>query len=110
MQRIKKGDKVMVTAGRKEADGGDKGKVGEVLRVDPSKNQAVVQGVNVRTKHQKPSMTNPQGGIVKQEMPVNMSKLMPVDPATQKPTRVKIKVLADGTKVRVAKSGEQLDK
>ncbi|MEB3327983.1 MAG: 50S ribosomal protein L24 [Candidatus Sericytochromatia bacterium] len=110
MQRIKKGDTVQVVAGRKESEGGDRGKTGEVLRVIPDKNQAVVQGVNVRTKHQKPSMTNPQGGIIKQEMPVDMSKLMPVDPATKKPTRVKIKTLADGTKVRVAKSGEQLDK
>jgi large subunit ribosomal protein L24 len=55
-------------------------------------------------------MTNPQGGIVKQEMAVDMSKLMPIDPSTKKPTRVKIKTLADGKKVRVAKSGEQLDK
>jgi large subunit ribosomal protein L24 len=104
MQRIKKGDTVAIISGAQ------KGTTGEVLRVDPDKNKAVVQGVNVRTKHQKPSMTNPQGGIVKQEMAVDMSKLMPIDPSTNKPTRVKIKTLADGKKVRVAKSGEQLDK
>lgn len=109
MERIKKGDTVVVITGRKETEGGDKGKTGEVLRVLPAKNQAVVQGVNVQTKHQKPSQGNPQGGIIKREAPVNLSNLMPVDPATKKPTRVRIKTLADGTKVRVAKSGEQLD-
>ena len=104
MQRIKKGDQVMVISGAQ------KGTTGEVTSVDPKTNKAVVQGVNVRTKHQKPSMANPQGGIIKMEMAVDMSKLMPLDPSTSKPTRVKIKTLADGKKVRVAKSGEQLDK
>lgn len=104
MQRIKKGDTVAVISGR------DKGKTGEVLRVMPKDDQAIVQGINVITKHEKPSMTNPQGGIVKKEAPVHMAKLMPLDPATNKPTRIKVKVLEDGTKVRVAKSGEQLDK
>ena len=104
MQRIKKGDTVMVISGAQ------KGTTGEVTSVDPKSNSAIVQGVNVRTKHQKPSMTNPQGGITKMEVPVNMSKLMPLDPSTKKPTRIKIKTLADGKKVRVAASGEQLDK
>ncbi len=104
MQRIKKGDTVMIISGAQ------KGTTGEVTSVDPKSNKATVQGINVRTKHQKPSATNPQGGIIKLEMPVNMSKLMPIDPSTSKPTRVKIQTLADGKKVRVAKSGEQLDK
>jgi large subunit ribosomal protein L24 len=104
MARIKKGDTVVVIAGS------DKGTTGEVLRVLPSKNQAVVQGVRVQTKHQKPSMANPQGGIIKKEAPVDMSKLMPVDPKTGKGTRVKVKTLDNGSKVRVAASGEQLDK
>lgn len=104
MQRIKKGDTVAVISGS------EKGTTGQVRSVDPKSNSAVVEGVNVRTKHQKPSMANPQGGIIKQEMSVNMSKLMPIDPATKKPTRVKIQTLADGKKVRVAMSGEQLDK
>ena len=104
MARIKKGDTVMVIAGR------DKGTTGEVLSVDLGNNQAVVQGVRLQTKHQKPSMSNPQGGIVKREAPVDLSNVMPIDPSTNKPTRVKIKVLPDGKKVRVAKSGEQLDK
>ena len=108
MERIKKGDTVMVITGRKESEGGDKGKTGEVLSVNPGKNQAVVAGLNMQTKHQKPSMANPQGGIVKREAPIHLSNLMPLDPSTQKPTRVKAQVV-DGKKVRVAKSGEKLD-
>jgi large subunit ribosomal protein L24 len=104
MERIKKGDTVMVIAGAQ------KGTTGEVLRVNPDANEAVVQGVNVKTKHQKPSAMNPQGGIIKKEFPVHLSNLMPVDPSTGKPTRVSIKTLENGAKVRVAKSGEQLDK
>lgn len=104
MQRIKKGDTVAVISGR------DKGKTGEVLRVMPKDDQAIVQGINVITKHEKPSMTNPQGGIVKKEAPIHLAKIMPIDPATNKPTRIQVKTLEDGSKVRVAKSGEQLDK
>ena len=103
MERIKKGDTVVVTAGAQ------KGTTGEVLKVLPKENKAVVQGVNVQTKHTKPSMANPQGGISKIEAPVDMSKLMPVDPKTNKPTRVKIQEV-NGKTVRVAKSGEALDK
>lgn len=104
MERIKKGDTVVVTSGAQ------KGTTGEVLRVNAKDNTAVVQGVNVQTKHNKPSMANPQGGIIKKEAPVDMSKLMPVDPKTGKGTRVKVKTLDNGAKVRVAASGEQLDK
>jgi large subunit ribosomal protein L24 len=104
MQRIKKGDTVMVIAGKQ------KGTTAEVMSVDPKSDKAVVQGVHVVTKHQKPSNANPQGGIVKREAPVHLSNLMPIDPQTKKATRISIKTLADGTKVRVAKSGEQLDK
>lgn len=104
MSRIKKGDTVQVIAGD------DKGTTGEVLRVIPSKNQAVVQGVRMQTKHQKPSMANPQGGIIKREAPIAISNLSLIDPSTSKPTRVSSKTLENGTKVRVAKSGEQLDK
>ena len=104
MSHIKKGDTVLVIAG------GDKGATGEVLQVHPAKNSAVVQGIRLQTKHQKPSMANPQGGIIKKEAPIDLSNLMLVDPSTNKATRVKVKTLADGKKVRVAKSGEQLDK
>lgn len=105
MNRIKKGDTVMAVAGK------DKGKTGEVQVVFPKENKAVVQGLNVVTRHQRPSMTNPQGGRVSKEAPMDMSKLMPVDPASGKPTRVGVATLADGKRVRVAKvSGEHLDK
>lgn len=105
MNRIKKGDTVMVVAGK------DKGKTGEVTRVTPDDNTAVVAGVNVVTRHTRPSMANPQGGRIQKEAPIDMSKLMPVDPASGKPTRVGVAVLKDGKRVRVAKaSGEQLDK
>jgi large subunit ribosomal protein L24 len=105
MERIKKGDTVVVISGAQ------KGTTGEVLRVNAKDNTAVVQGVNVQTKHQKPSMANPQGGIIKKEAPVDLSNLMPVDPTTSKGTRVKATTLKDGKKVRAAsKTGEQLDK
>lgn len=103
MNRIKKGDTVVVVAGKQ------KGEQGEVLRMLPKKNQAVVQGINVKTKHEKPSMTNPQGGIVKSEAPVDLSNLMPLDPESKKGTRVSHQSLESG-KVRVGKSGQQLDK
>jgi large subunit ribosomal protein L24 len=104
MERIKKGDTVVVTSGAQ------KGTTGEVLKVSPKDNTAVVQGINVITRHQKPSMTNPQGGIVKKEAPVDMSKLLPVDPKTGKGTRVKIKTDDNGASYRVGASGEKLDK
>lgn len=104
MNRIKKGDTVMVISGK------DKGKTGEVSLVLPKDNAAVVKGLNVVTRHLKPSMANPQGGRIQLEKPIDMSKLMPVDPSNGKPTRVAVKTLTDGKRVRVAKSGEQLDK
>ncbi|RMF28815.1 MAG: 50S ribosomal protein L24 [Bacteroidetes bacterium] len=97
---IRKGDKVMVIAGEY------KGEVGEVLEVLPKKNRAVVEGVNIVKKHQKPSQKNPQGGIVEMEAPIHISNLMLIDPKTGEPTRVGRK-LVDGKLVRYAKkSGE----
>jgi len=105
MNRIKKGDTVMVIAGK------DKGKSGEVTRVEPAENKAVVTGINVITRHMRPSMANPQGGRITREAPIDMSKLMVVDPTSGKPSRVGVKTLAEGKRVRYAKkSGEQLDK
>lgn len=102
--KVKKGDQVIVIAGK------DKGKRGEVLRVIPSENRLVVQGINMVTKHTKPSMTS-QGGLVKQEAAMHVSNVAHVDPKTQEATRVSFKVLEDGTKVRIArKSGEQIDR
>lgn len=102
-QKLKKGDKVIVLAGK------DKGKRGEILRVIPSENRAVVRGVNQVKRHNKPSSQNP-GGIQAKEMPVHVSNLAIEDPKDGKPTRIGFKLLADGTKVRIAKrSGETLN-
>jgi len=102
--KIKKGDQIIVIAGK------DKGKKGEVIRSIPSENRVVVQGINMVTKHTKPSMTT-QGGLVKQEAAIHVSNVAHIDPKSNEPTRVSFKVLEDGTKVRVArKSGEQIDR
>ncbi|TCI24907.1 50S ribosomal protein L24 [Exiguobacterium sp. SH3S2] len=100
---VKKGDTVQVMSGK------DKGKQGVILKAMPSKNRVVVEGVNVMKKHAKPSQANPQGGILEIEAPIHVSNVMPIDPKTGKPTRVGFQVV-DGKKVRVAKSGEVLDK
>lgn len=101
--KIKKGDRVQVTVGR------DKGLRGEVLKVMPKENRAVVQGVNKVKRHTRPTQTNP-GGIIEREASVDLSNLSIIDPKTDKPTRVGFKVLDDGRKVRVAKgSGEVID-
>lgn len=98
--KIKKGDSVIVLAGR------DKGKTGEVLRVEPKEARAFVRGVNMVRKHQEPTRDQ-QGGIITKEGPIQLSNLAVADPRDGKPTRVGFKKLEDGTKVRVArKSGE----
>ncbi len=99
--KIKKGDRVQVLAGR------DRGKRGEVLSVAPKENRALVQGVNMVKRHQKPQGLNRPGGIIEKEAPIHLSNLALIDPASDKPTRVGFKTLDDGKKVRVAKrSGE----
>jgi large subunit ribosomal protein L24 len=104
MQRIRKGDDVVVTAGR------DKGKRGTVLR-RVSDQFVVVEGVNRVKKHQRPNpMKGVAGGIVDKDMPIHVSNIALFNPATQKADRVGIKSLEDGRKVRVFKSnGEQVD-
>ena len=100
--KVKKGDKVVVLTGK------DKGKTGEIKKVMPDDNKVVVQGVNVQTKHRKPSQTGP-GGLDKIEMPIHASNVAIVDPKTSKPTRVGFKTVGD-RKVRVARrSGEVID-
>ena len=100
MQKIRKGDKVVVLAGK------DKGRTGEVLSVQPKEDKAVVRGVNMIRRHQKQSQTQ-EGGIITKEAPIHLSNLALVDPKDGKPTRVGFQVQKDGTKVRVAKrSGE----
>ena len=104
MQRLKKGDEVVVLAGR------DKGKRGAVLRrVDAE--HVVVEGVNRVKKHQRPNpMKNVTGGIVDKDMPIHVSNIALYNPATRKADRIGFKSLEDGRKVRVFKSnGEQVD-
>ncbi len=95
--KIRKGDRVEVVAGA------SKGMRGEVLRVIPKENRAVVRGVAVAKRHLKPRGMGQPGGIVEQEAPVHLSNLMLVDPQTDKPTRVGFRVLEDGRKVRLAR-------
>ena len=102
--KIKKNDRVIVIAGK------DKGKIGTVTRVMPKEDRVLVEGVNLVTKHQRPSQQNPNGGIVRMEASIHVSNVAHVDPKSSKPTRVSVKTLNDGRKVRVAKaSGEQID-
>jgi len=99
--KIKKGDNVVVISGK------DKGKEGTVSRVMPRSNQVLVDGINVVKKHQKPSGQNQQGGVIDRDMPLDASNEMFVHKG--KPTRVGYKVLADGKKVRIAKTtGEEI--
>ncbi|MDI3328224.1 MAG: 50S ribosomal protein L24 [Alicyclobacillaceae bacterium] len=103
--RIKKGDLVVVIAGK------DKGKKGRVLAAYPKEQRVLVEGVNLVKRHTRPNPANPQGGIITKEAPLHVSNVMIVDPKTGQPTRVGMKILSDGTKVRYAKkSGEILDK
>ncbi|HEY1299601.1 MAG TPA: 50S ribosomal protein L24 [Stellaceae bacterium] len=102
--KIKKGDRVVVISGR------DKGKTGEVLRVLPAENRAVVQGVNIAKRHTKPRMGDP-GGIVDKELALHISNIAHLDPASGRPTRIGYKTLEDGRKVRFARrSGEVIDR
>lgn len=102
--KIKRGDNVIVTTGRKEI----KGKVGEVIEIIKDKNRAVVAGLNIVKKHVKPSAQNPQGGIVEREASIHISNLAIVDPKTGKATKVGYKIEGE-KKVRIAKkSGETL--
>ena len=100
-QRIKKGDTVLVIAGK------DRGVRGEVIRVDLKKGTAVVEGANVATRHIKQQQGVAQTGIIHGEAPIRMSKLMLVDSDTQLPGRAQFKFLEDGRKVRVVKRGKR---
>jgi large subunit ribosomal protein L24 len=101
--KIKKGDRVVVTTGR------DKGKKGEVLKVFPKEDRALVSGVNIAKRHQKQT-AKLQGGIVNKEAPIQLSNLAHIDPKSGGATRIGFKFLNDGRKVRFAKkSGEVID-
>jgi large subunit ribosomal protein L24 len=87
--------------------GADRGKTGEVVSVDPKSSTCVVKGINLRTKHMKPTQQRPKGAMVRVELPIHVSKVSPM--ADGKPTRVRFSVKADGTKVRIAaKGGKEL--
>ncbi len=100
---IKKGDTVYVNSGE------DRGKQGRVLSVIVSKQRAIVEGVNIVSKSTKPNAKHPQGGIVKMEAPIHISKLNPIDPKTGKPTRIGRRKNEKGVTVRYSKkSGEEI--
>ena len=94
--KIRRGDRVMVIRGN------HKGQEGTVLRVEPDKNRVVIEGVNRRKRHMKPSQTNPEGGIVEFQAPVHVSNVMLIDPKSGEPTRVRSQVGADGRRERVS--------
>jgi large subunit ribosomal protein L24 len=101
--KIKKGDKVVVLAGR------DKGRTGEVLNVNPTEERAIVRGVNLVKRHTRQTAQT-EGGIISKEATIDLSNLAIADPKDGKASRVGFKVLDDGRKVRVAKrSGEMID-
>ena len=100
--KIHKGDEVIVTTGR------DKGKKGEVLKIVPAENRALVQGINLVKRHTRQTQTT-EGGIITKEAFINVSNLALIDPKSGKATKVGFKVNKDGTKVRIARaSGEEI--
>jgi len=102
-KKFRKGDQVIVLTGR------DKGKKGEILKIMPKDARVLVQGVNIVKRHQRPSQAQ-AGGIIEKEAPIHLSNVALVDPKTGETTRVGIKTLEDGRRVRFAKaSGEVID-
>ena len=102
---VRKGDLVEVVTGK------ERGKRGRVLRVLPDKQRVVVERINMVKKHQRPTQKLRQGGIIEREGSLHLSNVMLVDPHTDRPTRIGVKALAEGKKVRVARgSGEIIDK
>jgi large subunit ribosomal protein L24 len=103
MQKIRKGDKVVILAGK------DKGRTGEVMQMKPKEGRALVRGVNMVKRHQKQTPSQ-EAGIIAKEAPIDVSNLAIADPKDGKPTRVGFKILEDGKKVRFAKrSGDVID-
>ncbi len=103
MQKIRKGDQVVVLTGK------DKGRTGEIIQMMPKEGRALVRGINLVKRHTRQSQTS-EGGIITKEAPIQVSNLSLVDPKDGKATRVGFKIMDDGRKVRVAKrSGEVID-
>jgi large subunit ribosomal protein L24 len=99
--KIKKGDEVIVITGQ------NKGKKGKVLKILPKENKAIVTGINVVKKHTKPTQNN-DGGILQKELPIHISNIAHIDPKTGLATRVKFKILQDGSKMRVSQRSEEI--
>jgi large subunit ribosomal protein L24 len=105
MARVRKGDTVVVVAGK------ERGKRGKVLRVFPDKGRVIVERINMVKKHQRPTQRIRQGGIIEREGAIHLSNVMLVDPTSGKPSRTGVRALGDGKKSRIArKSGEIIDK
>lgn len=103
MQKIRKGDKIVVLTGK------DKGKTGEVIKVSPKERNALVQGLNMVKRHQRQTQGQ-EAGIIVKEAPIHLSNLAVADPKDGKPARVGFRIEADGKKIRVAKrSGVSID-
>ncbi|AQT47509.1 50S ribosomal protein L24 [Bartonella sp. B10834G6] len=103
MNKIRKGDKVVILSGK------DKGRNGEVIKVNPEENTAIVRGINMVKRHQRQTQTQ-EAGIISKEAPLHISKLAIADPKDGKPTRVGFRIEEGGKKVRVAKrSGDLID-
>ena len=103
MQRLQRGDTVVVISGKY------KGKQGRIKKVLVDDDKVIVEGINLVKRHMRPNPRNQQGGIIEKEAPLWASKVMPLDPKTKKPTRVKIKIDENGQKMRVAKSGAVIE-
>ena len=102
MERVRKGDMVVVIAGK------EKGKRGRVLRILSKNDRVVIERVAMVKRHTKPTQTNQEGGIIEKEGSVHISNVMPLDPGSDKPTRVKVKN-TEGSRVRVGKSGTSIE-
>ncbi|MCX7726927.1 MAG: 50S ribosomal protein L24 [Chitinispirillaceae bacterium] len=98
---LKKGDLVQVMRGEY------RGKRGKILKVLPDKEKAIVEGINMVKRHMKPNTKNPQGGIVDKEATIHLSNLMLVCPKTDKPTRIGVKILENGKRVRFSKKAKE---
>ena len=103
MNRLRKNDEVIVISGK------NKGARGKILKVLPETDRVIVEGVNRVKRHQKPTQKMPQGGIVEKELAIHVSNVMPIDPKTNKPTRVRAGKDKDGNKIRLARSGAALE-
>ena len=102
VQRIQKGDTVVIISGK------DKGKTGKVMRLLKEDDKVIVEGINLVKRHMKPNARMQQGGILEREAPLAVSNVMLLDPTTGKGTRIKVKTDDKGDKIRIAKSGAEI--